>query len=184
MSCLKTKGPRRAGQAGFTLVEVMIAMAIIGVTAVVLLQQRIEIVRDAARARDLRTAWILTSQKLAELELDPTMWTGAGMQSNGDFSDVQPEYGEFYWEYQIVKEQIELSDPRDPKAEKKPRDLMRLTLLVRAPNANDPIVVEAQFPIYDPKAAPPPTTPPDGTAQPPPSGTTPVAPPPVPGVKR
>jgi len=61
---------------------------------------------------------------------------------------------------------------------------MRLTLLVRAPNANDPIVVEAQFPIYDPKAAPPPTTPPDGTAQPPPSGTTPVAPPPVPGVKR
>jgi len=199
MSCLKIKGrspktaARRPGRAplrpprgggGFTLVEVMIAMAIIGVTAVVLLQQRIEIVRDAARARDLRTAWILTSQKLAELELDPTMWTGAGMQSNGDFSDVDPEYGGFYWEYQIVKEQIELSDPRDPKAEKKPRDLMRLTLLVRAPNAADPIVVEAQFPIYDPKAAPPPPTTPDGTAQPPPSGTTPVAPPPVPGVKR
>jgi len=91
MSCLKTKGPRRAGQAGFTLVEVMIAMAIIGVTAVVLLQQRIEIVRDAARARDLRTAWILTSQKLAELELDPTMWTGAGMQSQGREEVARPD---------------------------------------------------------------------------------------------
>src|SRR5690349_20577379 len=120
MSCLKIKGRRpnsgdripgrsplhppggerrrgSARQAGFTLVEVMIAMAIIGVTAVVLLQQRIEIVRDAARARDMRTAWILTSQKLAELELDPTLWAGAGMQSNGDFSEVDPEYGAFYW---------------------------------------------------------------------------------------
>src|SRR6516164_3201720 len=82
-----------ARQAGFTLVEVMIALAIIGVTAVVLLQQRLEIVRAAARARDLRTAWVLTSQKVAELELDPTLWTGAGRQSNGDFYEVDPEYG-------------------------------------------------------------------------------------------
>ena len=176
MNCLKTKGHRSSG--GFTLVEVMIAMAIIGVTATVLLQQRIEIVRDAARARDLRTAWILTSQKMAELELDPTLWTGAGMQSNGDFAEVDPDYGAFYWEYQIVREPIDLSDPRDPKAEKKLRELMRLTLLVRAPNAEDPIVVEAQFPIQDPKATPPPapeggTPPPSGTPntpQPPPSG--------------
>ena len=157
---------------GFTLVEVMIAMAIIGVTATVLLQQRIEIVRDAARARDLRTAWILTSQKMAELELDPTLWTGAGMQSNGDFSEVDPDYGAFYWEYQIVREQIDLSDPRDPKAEKKLRELMRLTLMVRAPNAEDPIIIEAQFPIQDPKAATP--QPPEGgtpnTPQPPTTG--------------
>src|SRR5262245_54060482 len=131
MNCLRTSRPktgvRRPGKSGFTLVEVMIAMAIIGVTAVVLLQQRIEIVRDAARARDLRTAWILSSQKLAELELDPTLWTGAGSQNNGDFSDVDPEYGAFYWEYQIVKEELDLSDPKDPKAEKKPRTLLRLT---------------------------------------------------------
>ena len=165
MSCLKTRARNSSG--GFTLVEVMIAMAIIGVVAVVLLQQRIEIVRDAARARDLRTAWILTSQKMAELELDPTLWTGAGMQSNGDFSEVDPDYGAFYWEYQIVREPIDLSDPRDPKPEKKLRELMRLTLLVRAPNSEDPIVIEAQFPIQDPKTATPP--PPEGGA--PPSGT-------------
>jgi len=178
MNCLKTKGLRTS--CGFTLVEVMIAMAIIGVTATVLLQQRIEIVRDAARARDLRTAWILTSQKLAELELDPTLWTGAGMQSNGDFSEVDPDYGAFYWEYQIVREPIDLSDPRDPKPEKKLRELMRLTLLVRAPNSEDPIVIEAQFPIQDPKAATPP--PPEGGA--PPSGTPNTPQPPTTGAPK
>lgn len=199
MSCLKTRErrpkpgaripgsgvpaptpSRGRGRSGFTLVEVMIAMAIIGVTAVVLLQQRIEIVRDAARARDLRTAWILTSQKLAELELDPTLWAGAGMQSNGDFSEVDPDYGAFYWEYQIVREQIDLTDPRDPNAEKKLRDLMRLTLTVRAPNAEDPIVVEAQFPIQDPKATRPPA-PDSGTPAPGPGPAgTPSTPPPPP----
>jgi len=180
MSCLKTKGRRPAREGGFTLVEVMIAMAIIGVTAVVLLQQRIEIVRDAARARDLRTAWILTSQKLAELELAPTLWTGAGMQSNGDFSEVDPAYGAFYWEYQIVREQIDLSDPNDPKSEKKPRELLRLTLMIRSPNADDPVVVEAQFPIQDPKAAPPPAA--EGTT-PPTSGAPAQPQPPRPGGK-
>lgn len=154
MRCLKTRA--RRAESGFTLVEVMIAMAIIGVTAVVLLQQRIEVVRDAARARDMRTAWILTSQKLAELELDNTLWTGAGMQSNGDFSDVDPDYAAYHWDYQIVREPIDLSDPKDPKSEKKPRDLLRLTLVVRAPGTEDPIVVEAQFPIYEPKPQPAP----------------------------
>jgi len=176
-SCLKTAA-RKSG--GFTLVEVMIAMAIIGVTAVVLLQQRIEIVRDAARARDLRTAWILTSQKMAELELDPTLWTGAGLQSNGDFSDVNPEYGAFYWEYQIVREQIDLADPADPKAEKKIRELLRLTLMVRAPNAEEPIIIEAQFPIQDPKAAEPP---PADTGTPATSGGQPQPQPPSGGKK-
>jgi prepilin-type N-terminal cleavage/methylation domain-containing protein len=177
----RIRNPKSAirNQAGFTLVEVMIAMAIIGVTAVVLLQQRIEIVRDAARARDLRTAWILTSQKMAELELDPTLWTGTGQQSNGDFSEVSQEYGAFYWEYQIVREQLDLSDPADPRAEKKIRELLRLTLMVRGPNA-EPVVVEAQFPIQDPKAAEPP---PAEGGTPPPSGSQPAPQPPAGGKK-
>ncbi|MBI3854444.1 MAG: hypothetical protein HY293_02005 [Planctomycetes bacterium] len=149
--------------------EVMIAMAIIGITAVVLLQQRLEIVRDAARARDLRTAWILTSQKMAELELDPALWTGTGLQSNGDFSDVDPAYSEFYWDYQIVREPIDLSDPKDPKKDdKKPRELLRLTLAVRAPGGEEPIVLEAQFPIQELKPAAP--APPEETKPPTPGG--------------
>jgi prepilin-type N-terminal cleavage/methylation domain-containing protein len=150
------KSAIRNGQGGFTLVEVMIALAIIGVTAVVLLDQRLEVVRSAARARDLRTAWILTSQKMAELELDHTLWMGQQSQSNGDFSEIDSSFSAFYWEYQIVREPIDLSDPNEPKSDKKPKELLRLTLSVRAPGLEEPIVLEAQFPIRDKPPTPPP----------------------------
>jgi hypothetical protein len=142
----------------------MIAMAIIGITAVVLLEQRLEVVRDAGRARDLRTAWILASQKLAELELDKTLWLGQGSQNNGDFSDVDAEYGHFLWDYQIVKEQIDVSDPKDPNSEKKPRELLRLTLVVRSAGMEEPIVLEGEFPIQDNKPEPPPAADPKDPA--------------------
>lgn len=158
----------RSGEGGFTLVEVMIALAIIGVTAVVLLDQRLQVVRDAARARDLRTAWILTSQKMAELELDATLWMGQQSQSNGDFSELDPAYAPFTWDYQIVREPIDLSDPKDPKSEKKPKELLRLTLSVRAPGIEEPLVLEAQFPIRD---KPPTPVPPPGGSNPGQSGT-------------
>lgn len=141
---------RRRPEAGFTLIEVMLAMAILGLTAVVLLQKRVEIVRDAARAKDLRTIWVLASQKMAELELNHDLWSGAGFQSNGDFGDVAPEYGAITWEYQIVPEPIDLSDPKDPKSDQKPRTLLRLTLALRSSGIEEPLVLEAEFPVYQP----------------------------------
>ena len=172
MSCLMTKA--RSRQGGFTLAEVMIAMAIIGITAVVLLEQRIEVVRGAARARDLRSTWVLTSQKLAELELDKALWTGTETQSNGDFAEVDPEFALYRWDYQIVREPIEVLDPKDPDADKKPRELMKLTLVVRTPGVEEPIVIEAEFPIKENKPdEPPPETAPASGTQPPATGTTP-----------
>ena len=165
----------RSRDRGFTLVEVMIAMAIIGITAVVLLEQRLEVVRDAGRARDLRTGWLLASQKMAELELDKTLWVGQGSQSNGDFSDVDTEYGHFLWDYQIVREQIDISDPKDPESDKKPRELLKLTLVVRSPALEDPIVLEGEFPIAENKPEPPPADPkdPGAAGTKPPAGTSP-----------
>jgi prepilin-type N-terminal cleavage/methylation domain-containing protein len=171
----------RANSAGFTLIEVLIAMAIVGITAVVLLDQRIAIVQDAGRARDMRTCWILASQKMAELELDKTLWVGLGTSSNGDFADVDPDYGLFNWEYSILREVIDTTPQGEAasKDEAKKRELYRLTLTVRAPGINDPIILEAEFPVAPPK---PPGTDPakdgskDGqpaTGQPPASGTTP-----------
>jgi prepilin-type N-terminal cleavage/methylation domain-containing protein len=146
----------RASSGGFTLVEVLIAMAIIGITAVVLLDQRIVIVKDAARARDKRTSWVLAAQKLAELELDKNLWVGLGSSNNGDFADVDPAYGAFTWEYQIVREEIETGTPDQVKKDDaKKRELFRLTLLVRSPANEDPIVLEAEFPTTPPPAAPP-----------------------------
>jgi hypothetical protein len=132
----------------------MIAMAIIALTAVVLLDQRMLIVRDAGRARDMRTVWILASQKMSELELDKTLWTGLGSQSNGDFGDVDPDYAPFQWEYQIVREAVEISDPAAPAAnpnDQKKRELFRLTLSVRTPSSDDPIVLEGEFTVDPPK---------------------------------
>lgn len=165
----------RARKDGFTLIEVLIAMAIVGITAVVLLDQRMQIVQDAGRARDMRTCWILASQKMAELELDKTLWVGLGSSSNGDFGDVDPDYGLFTWEYQILREEIETraqTDATAPKDENKKRELFRLTMTVRAPGIEDPIILEAEFPVLPPK--PPPTTDPSKDGAPPTStGTTP-----------
>lgn len=162
---------RRRRDTGFTLVEVMIALAIIGVTAVVLLQQRLAVVRDAARARDLRTAWVLSSQKIAELELDKNLWTGAGFQSNGDFGDVDPALSVFQWEYQVVPEPIDLGGPKNTQSDQKPRQLLRLTFATRCPGVDEPIVLEAEFPPYE---APPAAAPDDGKT--PASGTAPASP--------
>lgn len=149
MGCLKTRET-----SGFTLIEVMIAMAIIALTAVVLLDQRMLIVRDAGRARDMRTVWILASQKMAELELDKTLWEGQGSQSNGDFGDLNPDYAPFQWEYQIVRESVEIADPLAPpeaRNNQKKRELYRLTLTVRTPSSDEPIVLEGEFAITPPK---------------------------------
>ena len=147
---LVLRSPSPKGEGGFTLIEVLIAMAIIGVTAVVLLDQRITIVQDAGRARDKRTCWVLAAQRLAEMELDRTLWQGQGGQNNGDFSDVDPEYGPFLWEYQIVREVIETGDPAQAKQQQKDdskkKEVFRLTLSVRAPGIDEPVVLEAEFP--------------------------------------
>ncbi len=148
--------PRRPGSsAGFTLVEVMIALAIVALTSVVLLDRRVEVVRDAGRSRDLRTSWMLASQKLAELELDDSLWTGPGGQSHGDFSDLDPEYRRFQWEYLIQRQPVDCSES-DAEASVglvQPRELMKLSLVVRA--EGEPVLIEAQFPVFEAAAQAP-----------------------------
>jgi hypothetical protein len=96
------------------------------------------------------------------------------MQSNGDFAEVDANYRDYYWEYQVVRIPIEVTDPKDPKADKKPRELLRLTLGVRAPGIEAPFVLEAEFPIQDPATQPPAKPPGDGKT--PEGGTTPPGP--------
>ncbi|HLY08561.1 MAG TPA: type II secretion system protein [Planctomycetota bacterium] len=169
---------------GFTLVEVLIAMAIIGVTAVVLLDQRITIVQDAGKARDKRTVWVLASQRLAELELDKSLWVGLGSQNIGDFSDVDPEYAMFTWEYQIVRETIQTGAASEvTKDDSKKKELYRLTLTVRAPGVDDPIILEGEF-----STEPPPTDTPDPAKGDPGTGASkpsdPSTPPPSGGLQK
>jgi len=159
--------------AGFTLIEVMIALAIIALTSVILLDQRVEIVRDAERARDTRSAWVLAARKLAELEMDPAVWQGTGSQSTGDFSEVDPAYARFFWEYAVVRVPVPMNDPLRPQAQpQKPKEILRLGLRVTTPSQEDPILLEALFPVDQGK--PPPQEAPVAPGQNPPGGNLPT----------
>ena len=183
-SCLKTRAPevrRRRSTSGFTLIEVMLALAILGTCAVVILDQRVDVVREAAAARDARSAWMLASRKLGELELDKTLWRGTGGSSNGDFSELAADYAAFTWEYAAAREPVETQDPSLRKEGEKPKEIFRLILSVRAPGNEAPVVIEALIPVHEDKApaaeekpdgAPPAGAPP---AEPPPAGTPPPA---------
>ncbi len=148
MSCCRTRNRRRS-EGAFTLVEVIIALAIIALVAVVLLDQRLEIVREAGRSRDLKTAWTLAADKMAELEMDKTLWTGAGAQVSGDFGQKDPASAGYTWDYTIARETVAVGEPGE--AEEKPRELLRLTLQVAGPALEEPIRVEGLFPIQEVK---------------------------------
>jgi len=163
----------RNQDAGFTLIEVMIALVIIALAAVVLLGQRVDIVREATRARDLRTVWLLAAQKLADLELDRTIWAGTGGGSAGDFGELDAAYAGFTWEYQALRMPVETREMPEPGV--KPREIFRLTLLVNGPGFEQPVVLEALFPVAEAPQAPPPgaTTPGPGGPGAPPVETSP-----------
>jgi prepilin-type N-terminal cleavage/methylation domain-containing protein len=140
---LKT-GNRKA-QEGFTLAEVMVALAIVSLASVMLLSQRVDLVREAQNTRDVRTAWILAAQKISELELDPKLWMGEGGGGNGDFGGLDPAYQHFVYEYMIQREEVPTNDPANPS--EKPKEIFRLRFMVNAPALEKPVVVEAFFPI-------------------------------------
>jgi prepilin-type N-terminal cleavage/methylation domain-containing protein len=163
---LKTTAVRRGG---FTLVEVMIALAILGTTAVVLLDRRTEIVREAARSKERRALYVLASRKIGELELDKRLWALGGGSANGDFGEDDSDYAGFTWEAAVLRQPVDLSEPgRLPDPGKKPREIFRLSLLLRAPSLEDPILIEGQFPTEEKKEEPQPGQPPQ--PPPPPGG--------------
>lgn len=136
----------------------MIALVIVALAAVVLIGQRVDIVREAARSRDVRTVWLLAAQKMADLELDPALWVGPGGASSGDFGEVDAAYAGLTWEYQAQRVPVETRERPEPG--EKPKEIFRLTLAVSGQGLGEPVVLEALFPVAKPPAAPAPGTPP------------------------
>jgi general secretion pathway protein I len=74
---------------GFTLLEVMIAMAILAIALVAVFQSQSQSVSMAGRTRFLTTASLLAQGKMAELEAaDP----GEISSSSGSFGEDFPDY--------------------------------------------------------------------------------------------
>jgi general secretion pathway protein I len=89
--------PRRicAGRDGFTLLEVMIAMAILAIALVAVYQSQSQSLSMASDSRFLTTASLLAQGRMAEIDAaNPVQM----VNGNGDFGEAFPDYK---WDVEI-----------------------------------------------------------------------------------
>ena len=77
-------------QRGFTLLEVMIAMAILAVALVAVFQMQSQSISMATEARFTTTASLLAQSKMADVESAASL---TNRTENGDFGPDYPQYG-------------------------------------------------------------------------------------------
>lgn len=92
----------RVPAAGFTLLEVMIAMAILAIALVAVYQSQSQSVSMAGSSHFLTTASLLAQSRMAEIDAADPREIAAG---NGDFGDAFPDY---QWQVEISDTEIEL----------------------------------------------------------------------------
>lgn len=86
---------KNAETGGFTLLEVMAAVAIIAITLVVIFGSQSQSVSLASEAKFTTTAALLAQSKIAEIEAE----TAGDLSSNsGDFGEDFPGY---HWEFTV-----------------------------------------------------------------------------------
>lgn len=117
----RARSSRRALAAGFSLLEVMVAMAILGLSLVVLLRITTNNVRATARARSVTVATFLARAKLATME-DGILregFTDSDQEDEGDFGDEG--HPQFRWRSLI--ERVELPTDAVAKAQEAATDM-------------------------------------------------------------
>lgn len=85
---------------GFTLMEVLIAMAILAIALVSVFQSQSQSVSMAADSRFMTTAALLAQSKMAEAETSASLYNHV---ENGDFGSDYPEY---VWRLEIGDTQL------------------------------------------------------------------------------
>ncbi|MEQ8765577.1 MAG: prepilin-type N-terminal cleavage/methylation domain-containing protein [Planctomycetota bacterium] len=115
-----THHPRARTEGGFSLLEVMVALAILALAAFPMLEVCNNSIDDASLTRLMRVAKDLANRKLNEVRLgDPAVTDG----SSGEFSQLERRIGEyqgFFWEVSITTEgdaiggEDSIADPADP----------------------------------------------------------------------
>jgi len=107
----------RGGSAGFTLLEIMVAVAILSSTLVVLLQIVTNNIRATNHAKLQTAATFLARNKMSDVE-DEILYDGFSSDSEtakGTFKDEGRGYDKFRWETSI--ERIELPTDMTQKAQ-------------------------------------------------------------------
>lgn len=85
---------------GFTLMEVMVAMAILAIALVSVLQLQSHSISMASDSRFMTTAPLLAQGKMVEIETKPLL---TNQNDSGDFGSDYPQYG---WNLQISDTQL------------------------------------------------------------------------------
>lgn len=87
-------------ESGFTLLEVMIAMAILAITLVAVFQLQSQSISMSSESRFMTTASLLAQDKMSAIE-SGTMLNN--QMQKGDFAPDYPEYG---WTIQVTDTRI------------------------------------------------------------------------------
>jgi prepilin-type N-terminal cleavage/methylation domain-containing protein len=122
MNCSKTRNTK-----GFTLIEVVVAVAILGIIVTFLLSRRLEIVRDAKKTRDLRVIWHLVAEKMSQIELQLEKEETETVSGSGEFE----QFKGFSYAYDTEEKEIILSEPDEE--EERIAKLNYVTLVITGP---------------------------------------------------
>lgn len=104
------------GNAGFTLLEVMVAMAIIAIVLVSVMRLQGQTISMNESSRFYTMAALLAQSKMAEIKADPA---AGELESSGDFGNEYPGYA-----WQVTAEDVPVDVPGGPKFKLKRIDLM------------------------------------------------------------
>ena len=91
---------KQAGKKGFTLMEVMVAMAILAIALVSIFQLQSQSISMATDSRFLTTAALLAQSKMVEIETQSTL---SNKTESGDFG---PDYPQYAWQLVIDDTQL------------------------------------------------------------------------------
>ncbi|MCK4904990.1 prepilin-type N-terminal cleavage/methylation domain-containing protein [bacterium] len=100
-------------QLGFTLLEVLISLAIVGLTLTVLIHSQLLSIRQAMKAKYHTTAIFLANEILSDtfMQENPLMRTEDGkfpvrFASGGELADEE-DYPEFFWQREVENSDID-----------------------------------------------------------------------------
>lgn len=86
---------------GFTLMEVMIAMAILAIALVAIFQMQSQSISMSADSRFMTTAALLAQSKMVEAETDSIL---TNRRDDGDFG---PDYPQYIWHLEVGDTQLQ-----------------------------------------------------------------------------
>ena len=86
---------------GFTLLEVMIAMAILAIALVAIFQMQSQSISMSTDSRFMTTAALLAQSKMVEAEAESTL---TNRREDGDFG---PDYPQYIWHLEVGDTQLQ-----------------------------------------------------------------------------